>query len=262
MINIVKSILLTAIAIMLPFMAIAENKTISISTGEWPPFISENLKHHGVAARIISESFASQNINVKYGWFPWKRTYNLVKTGSWDASAIWAITPERSKQVLFSDPVIVNKNVLFFSKEKYIDWKSLDDLSGLVIGATNGYFNGQEFEQAEKSGLITVERTSIESNNFKKLAAHRLDAVIAEIDTGYDIMHHVLNTEQIESIIVNPKQVSALINHLVISKKLDNAEQLITIFNKGLKELTESGKVDQYLMESRNKLYHQKEKPK
>lgn len=259
MIKIVKSILLIAIAIMLPFMAIAENKTISISTGEWPPFISKNLKHYGVVAHIITESFTSQNIDVEYGWFPWKRTYSNVINRSWDASAVWAITQERSKELLFSDPVVNSKNVMFFNKQSYKDWNSLDDLSGLVIGATNGYFNGHEFEEAEKSGIITVERTSIESNNFKKLAAQHIDAVIAEINTGYDIMHQVLNSEQIESIIVNPKQVSSFNNHLVISKKLDHAEQLILIFNKGLKELTESGKVEQYFMDSRNKLYHKNE---
>jgi polar amino acid transport system substrate-binding protein len=240
---------------MLPLMASAENKTITISTGEWPPFISQNLKHNGVVTRIITESFASQNIDVEYGWFPWKRAYNNVKNGNWDASAIWAITPERSKELLFSDPVIENITVMFFTKESYRDWKTLDDLSGLVIGATNGYFNGLEFEQAEKSGVLTVQRTSIESSNFKKLAAQHIDAVIAEIDTGYDIMHQVLTAEQLESIIVNPKKVSSFNNHLVISKKIDNAEKLISKFNKGLKELTESGKVEQYFMESRNKQY-------
>lgn len=257
MIKIVKCILLNAIAIALPFMANADNKTISISTGEWPPFISEKLKHHGVAARIITESFASRNINVKYGWFPWERAYNNVKNGSWDASAIWAVTPERSKELLFSDPIVKNKHVLFFTAEKHVNWKSFDDLSGLTIGATNGYFNGHEFEEAERNGLITVDRTSIESNNFKKLAANRLDAVIAEIDTGYDIMHQILNAEQVEKIVVNQKAVSSFTNHLVISKKLENAEQLISTFNKGLKQLTESGKVEQYHMESRNGQYQQ-----
>jgi len=235
----------------------AENKAITISTGEWPPFLSEKMKYHGVVARIISESFAQQNIQVTYGWFPWKRTYSNVKNGSWDASAIWAITEDRSRELLFSDPVIENKTVLFFRKDSYIDWTSYEDLSGIVIGATNGYFNGIEFDKAEKSGLITVERTSTESHNFKKLAANRIDAVVAEIDTGYEIMHRLLKPKQIESIIVSPHKIASFTNHLVISKKIKNGEELLSKFNKGLKQLTENGKVDQYLIESRNGLYNQ-----
>lgn len=257
MIRIIKQLLLTGITLALPIIAHSENKTITVSTGEWPPFLSENLKHHGVAARIIEESFASQNIHVQYGWFPWKRAYHNVRVGSWDASAIWAVTPQRSTEVLFSDPVIQNHTVLFFRKNNVIDWQSYEDLSGLIIGATNGYFNGVEFEQAEKRGLITVERTSIESSNFKKLESKRLDAVIAEIDTGYYIMQQIFNAEQIESIVVSPNHVASFSNHLVISKEIENAEDLISAFNKGLKQLTKSGKVDQYLKESRNGQYQQ-----
>ncbi|MEH6448423.1 MAG: ABC transporter substrate-binding protein [Oleispira sp.] len=230
---------------------------ISITTGEWPPFLSQKLKYNGVAARIIDESFALQDITVKYGWFPWKRAYSNMQNGSWDASAIWAITPERSKDLLFSDPVIEAKTVFFFHKDSFKNWTTFEDLSGLIIGATDGYFNGKEFEQAEKDGLITIERTTVESHNFKKLAAHRLDAVIAEVDTGYDIIHNLLTPKQRESIKVSTKMVSSFLNHLVISKQSENAEQLISSFNKGLKELTENGKVEQYLKESRNGLYHQ-----
>ena len=114
-----------------------------------------------------------------------------------------------------------------------------------------------EFDKAEKSGLITVDRTSTESHNFKKLAANRIDAVVAEIDTGYEIMHRLLKPEQVESIIVSPQKIASFSNHLVISKKIKNGEELLSTFNKGLKQLTESGKVDQYIMESRNGLYNQ-----
>ena len=249
-------ILLTiAIALILPTTAISDDKTITISTGEWPPFISESFKHHGIATRIISESFALQDIKVEYSWFPWKRTYNNVKTGDWDASAIWAITPEREKDVLFSDPIIRNTTVLFFNKDKYRDWNSFEDLSGLVIGATNGYFYGKAFKKAEEQGLIIVERTNTESHNFKKLAANRLDAVAAEVDTGYYIMRGMFDNKEISSVQVNNKAIASFNNHLVISKKLDNAAELITTFNQGLKKLNESGKVNQYLQESREGKY-------
>ena len=70
-------------------------------------------------------------------------------------------------------------------------------------------------------------------------------------------MQKIFNAEQIEAIIVSPKQVSTITNHLVISKNIGNADDLLSKFNKGLKELTKSGKVDRYLKESRNGQYHQ-----
>ncbi len=244
------------LAIVLPNTASSEDRVVQVSTGDWPPFLSKSMKHHGIAARIISESFALEGIRVEYSWFPWQRTYSNVINGISDASAIWAITDERSKELLFSDPIIINTHVLFFNKSKPLNWTSIKELSGLIIGATNGYFYGEEFQQAESSGLITVERTSIESSNFKKLAAGRIDVVIAERDTGYEIMKQVLTAEQIESLDISQKEVASFTNHLVISKKIENGEVLLSTFNKGLKKLIKSGKVEQYLMESRSGLYH------
>ena len=47
-------------------------------------------------------------------------------------------------------------------KEKAIDWQTIDDLKGLKVGATTGYFYGEAFAHAEKAGEITVIRASSE----------------------------------------------------------------------------------------------------
>ena len=33
-------------------------QTVSLTNGEFPPYLSENLKYYGVASRIIAEAFA------------------------------------------------------------------------------------------------------------------------------------------------------------------------------------------------------------
>ena len=77
-------------------------ETVRITTGEFPPFLSENLKHGGVGLRIITEVFDSVGIDVEYGFYPWKRAYALTKEGTWDASATWAHNPEREKLFHYS----------------------------------------------------------------------------------------------------------------------------------------------------------------
>ena len=233
-----------------PVFAGPADKIITISSGEWPPYISENLKFNGIAARIIRDSFALQGYSVEFGWFPWKRTYHNVRTGTWNASAIWAKTEQRSKEVLFSDAVIENNTVLFFRKDSLIDWQSYQDLSSIIIGATDGYFNGNEFKAAENNGTITVELTSSERNNFKKLAANRIDAVVAEVGTGIEIMREIFTLEQQSEIVISKKKISSFSNHLVISKHLKNADKILDLFNQGLRKLKQEGKIEQYVKES------------
>ena len=232
-------------------------ETLKLTNGEWPPFLSKDLNHYGVASHIVEEAFKNKGDDVKYGFFPWKRAFSNAKDGDdWVGSVIWSHSEEREADFLYSAPVIISKQVFFYRKDLEFDWNTYDDLGNYKIGAAIGYFYGEEFQQAESSGLITVERTSIESSNFKKLAASRIDVVIAERDTGYEIMKQVLTAEQIESLDISQKEVASFTNHLVISKKIENGEVLLSTFNKGLKKLIKSGKVEQYLMESRSGLYH------
>ena len=71
--------------------SLSANETIRIANGEWPPYLSKELKHYGVASRIVAEAFALEGVKVKYGFFPWGRAYAVVQRGEWDGSVIWTI---------------------------------------------------------------------------------------------------------------------------------------------------------------------------
>jgi len=69
-----KKVLLTLfLAGIFSFSNVNAEEKIRIATGEYEPFLSENLKHNGVGLRIIREAFALEGGEVEYGWYPWKR---------------------------------------------------------------------------------------------------------------------------------------------------------------------------------------------
>ncbi|MBU2714317.1 hypothetical protein KCG35_25035, partial [Zooshikella sp. WH53] len=41
---------------------VAGSGVVRVATGEWPPYISKNLKHYGVVSHVIKEAFAEENI--------------------------------------------------------------------------------------------------------------------------------------------------------------------------------------------------------
>ena len=45
-------------------------QTVVLSSGEWLPFQSQNLKHGGVVAHIVSEAFKTQDIQVELEYYP------------------------------------------------------------------------------------------------------------------------------------------------------------------------------------------------
>lgn len=60
----------------------AYSKTVSITTGEYPPWTGAALQNNGYVNHIISEAFASVGIETTFIYMPWKRAFEEAKQGS------------------------------------------------------------------------------------------------------------------------------------------------------------------------------------
>ena len=230
-------------------------ETVRITNGEWPPFFSEELKHGGVTSHIVSEAFALEGINVRYGWFPWARALANAKTGDWDASIGWGKTPESEKDFILSDPILEGKIVFFHLKDYSLDWETLDDLKGIKIGAVIGYNYSVEFIEAERAGEITVERIGSEEQNFRKLLSGRIDVFVSNVDVGYAVLNKHFSDEEHDRITYHstPYKINEL--HLLFSRKNKKSYRLLASFNRGLQELKNQGLYDQFYESSRKGEY-------
>ncbi|MBF0225832.1 MAG: transporter substrate-binding domain-containing protein [Desulfobacterales bacterium] len=248
--------LIFTIFIIISISKIAYNEEIvRITNGEWPPYLSEKLKHYGVASHIVTEAFALEGVKVQYGFFPWSRAFDLAEKGEWDGSAIWTWSKEREKEFYISDPVVESGYVFFHLKNLPFDWNNIEDLKGYKIGGTLEYNYGEPFENAEKKGIINVIRIPKDELNFAKLLGKRIDIFPMTLDVGYTILHENYTPEVVSTVTnhLKPLRVDPL--HLLLSKKIPKNKELIILFNNGLKKLREIGKLDEYLDASRRGEY-------
>jgi polar amino acid transport system substrate-binding protein len=114
---------------------------------------------------------------------------------------------------------------------------------------------GAEFQNAEKTGKIEVQRVSDDETNFKKLRSGRIKLFPIIVDVGYDMLHNLFKPEEVSLFKYHPKPVDSATFHLLLSKKVPKNERLIVLFNKGLQRLKDSGKYDQFFEESRRGEY-------
>ena len=142
----------------------AHPAAIRIAIGEWPPYTSEKLNGHGIAAKMISEAFAAAGVKVTYVFYPWNRSLELARRGGIEATATWFESADRRADFHLSDPLFDSKFLLYYLKERPVDWQTIDDLKGLRIGATTGYFYGDAFARAEKAGEITVRASALDQH--------------------------------------------------------------------------------------------------
>lgn len=232
-----------------------DEHTMHIAIGEWPPFVSEDLEHYGLAARIVTEAFAVSDIDVKYRFYPWKRAYLETTQGDQDATAIWTRTPDREGQVRFSDPVLIAEKVFFHLEETDFRWNDVEDLADWRVGATRGYGYGDAFDAAVDDGTVPVEYVNSDKQNFDKLLRGRIDAFPMTKAVGYSILNTQFEPGEAAAVTHDPEVVQQAVFHLLFSKAVDKNERMIEIFNHGLERLREEGKIEQYVSESRQGKY-------
>ena len=228
-------------------ISIAAETSIRITNGEWEPFLSEYCFEYGLASHIVSEAFKLEGIHIKWGFFPWIRSYEITKRGHWDASAVWWPTKETKKHFWISDPVVNTSFVFFYIKGRNFQWKSIEDLKGLHIGFTRGYDYGNEFMTAIKEKRIIVDTTGKDELNFTKLLHGRLDIFPNDPNVGYAQIRNTFKPEEIERFTHHPKEIDTNTLNLIISRRCKKGKYFLEKFNSGLNKLKQSGKIDQML---------------
>ncbi|MEN8200644.1 MAG: transporter substrate-binding domain-containing protein [Thermodesulfobacteriota bacterium] len=227
-----------------------DRNIVRLTTGEWPPYTSSHMAASGIGSQVVSEAFRLAGYEVEYGFFPWKRSYRLAVNGKWDGSIIWQRTPERARKLLFSDPVVMVKNVFFHHKDDPFDWNNLADLKGRRVGTTRGYAYGPDF-RAELARL-QIDRADSDSDliNLNLLLKGRIDVFPIDIHVGHYLIARNFRPGEAELFAFHPRPLTPAPLFLVLAKSLPRSLELVEAFNDGLKKLRQSGRYQEILSEN------------
>lgn len=218
-------------------------QTVTITTGEWSPLISQELSGYGPISTVVKEAFLNKDIEVKFRFVPWKRALREVNIGSSDASSAWRITDERKQKFLFSDSVYENENVFFYLKSTPFNWNTFKDLNNYQIGAVLAYAYSKEFESAENKGVFSVYRVNKETLLVSMLLSGRIHAFPANREVGVNLIRSEV-PEFFNDFAIHPKPLKTKPLSLIF-KKNAHGRALLKTFNEGLKTLKSSGRFEE-----------------
>lgn len=217
-------------------------RQLTISSGEWVPYVSQHLPGGGILAQIVSAAFATEKITVTYQYYPWSRSLMLAQTGAVAGTLPWQHTLERGNYFLYSTTLTYERPVIIsFQPAINQELKSLDDLKGMTVGTIRGYSYGTDFERAAKAGLFKTSQTNSEEQNLRKLLEGRIDAVIADEEVIANIINRLLSPDEISSLKIHNNLMPPAALSLLISLKIDNAENILMRFNRGLAAIKKNG---------------------
>lgn len=156
-------------------------RIVRFAADDWPPFVSPRLPADGMSAAMVSAVFERIGYQVRYEYFPWKRTmqFGLGNPRYAGFMAVWR-TPEREKLCHFSVPVGNTLTVLAYLKDEGAPGVSLQDLGKLRIGTVAGYSNGEQFDAMAARGELKTEEGLNDATNLKKLLIGRYRVIVIE----------------------------------------------------------------------------------
>lgn len=249
---------LLAIIISNPLYALTK---IKLTNGEWPPYLSEHLVDNGFVSAVVREAFKAVDIDVIYGYFPWKRSYYYAKKGMnnngqlWHGSVVWCYSEERAKFFYYSDPVIVEESILYHLKSNPIQWNNIKDLQGLTIGGTSHTIYPL-FEEAQKNNILKLQRAGNYGTLFNRLLAGRIDAIPNTKGVSRYYLYTHYTQEVRDRVTFSPNVFETRVYHLILNKFIPENKKNIKLFNQGMRIIKSDGTYKRLLLQLENGYFY------
>lgn len=222
-----------------------EEKTVTLATLNWAPFLGKDMEDGGFVASVVREAFASQGTTANIRFYPWNRCMALGKAGRVDGViGVW-YNEERAADFYFSESMLTNRKMLFSTTDSNVPtpYSSIRALSGYTIGITKGYTYTEEFDNAD---YLDKDPSPDLTTAFEKLFAQRNDIVIgAYYPALYTIDKDFPMFKQDVRVLKPALKEDPL--YVIFPKALDDGASIRDTFNAGLAAIKENGIFDEIL---------------
>lgn len=209
---------------------------INFDEGNAPFMYSEGGKPKGIYPSLISAAFAKMGTNVQLNAIPWKRALAEADEGKAGVGGIYK-NSARLEKYDFSEAIYQEKLVLYTLKDKTFPFAKLDDLKGKSIAVVRGWSYGDAFDKARADKLFKAEETENDQLNLKKLAAGRVEAVVASPAAADPILKKEGLTDKVVAL---SEPVTTNDTYLIFPKAMNKADLLKT-FNETLQKMKADG---------------------
>jgi polar amino acid transport system substrate-binding protein len=215
----------------------AKPSRLQLTGSLWSPYIDPLRPGGGLAAELVTAALTRGGYETKTSLETWPRAYEGTASGVYDVViSVWK-TPEREKELLFSEPYLLNDIVLFSQKGRTLPFKGLDDLVGFTIGVENQFAYGGGFD--ERADLKRVVNNSL-IENLLLLRRGKIDLVIGDRWSLYYALTTFMpdSAQEIEML---PNALVRRALHMGVSRQRGDAAKIVADFNRELEAMNKDG---------------------
>lgn len=211
---------------------------------EFEHTVNGKTEYAGVDIDLAKKIAKDNNLKLKIVNMSFDSLLGALKTGKIDIIISgMTSTPERKKQVDFSDSYMMTKNIMLVKKGKVSEYKDIKDFNNKKVGAQKG-------TEQEKIAQTEIENASITSLSrlpdvILALKSGKVEGAVVEkpVAEAYlkqnpklGISNVKFNEEEKDTVIAVPK----------------DSPKLLSQINKTIKEVKDKGLIDKYMTNAAN----------
>ncbi|HFQ1506118.1 TPA: ABC transporter permease subunit [Staphylococcus aureus] len=211
---------------------------------EFEHTVNGKTEYAGVDIDLAKKIAKDNNLKLKIVNMSFDSLLGALKTGKIDIIISgMTSTPERKKQVDFSDSYMMTKNIMLVQKDKVNEYKDIKDFNNKKVGAQKG-------TEQEKIAQTEIENASITSLSrlpdvILALKSGKVEGAVVEkpVAEAYlkqnpklGISNVKFNEEEKDTVIAVPK----------------DSPKLLSQINKTIKEVKDKGLIDKYMTNAAN----------
>ena len=211
---------------------------------EFEHTVNGKAEYAGVDIDLAKKIAKDNNLKLKIVNMSFDSLLGALKTGKIDIIISgMTSTPERKKQVDFSDSYMMTKNIMLVKKDKVNEYKDIKDFNNKKVGAQKG-------TEQEKIAQTEIENASITSLSrlpdvILALKSGKVEGAVVEkpVAEAYlkqnpklGISNVKFNEEEKDTVIAVPK----------------DSPKLLSQINKTIKEVKDKGLIDKYMTNAAN----------
>jgi polar amino acid transport system substrate-binding protein len=223
-------------------------REISIATLEWPPNISSTLPGYGLNSALVKAAFEAAGHTVNIQFMPWTRALKDGLDGRSDVVMGAYYNKDRANKYIYSD-LIYHVDVGLIARPGLAkkSYESLQEMVPYKIGITRSYTNSEEFDAARYLRKYIAATPVL---NVRKLYRKRIDMAVMSFDTfRYEAEKEGFCPDRV-TFVQPPLERHGL--YIMGSKNIQDGQEIINDFNKGLKTIRANGTFDKILKTYRN----------
>lgn len=211
---------------------------------EFEHTVNGKTEYAGVDIDLAKKIAKDNNLKLKIVNMSFDSLLGALKTGKIDIIISgMTSTPERKKQVDFSDSYMMTKNIMLVKKDKVSEYNDIKDFNNKKVGAQKG-------TEQEKIAQTEIENASITSLSrlpdvILALKSGKVEGAVVEkpVAEAYlkqnpklGISNVKFNEEEKDTVIAVPK----------------DSPKLLSQINKTIKEVKDKGLIDKYMTNAAN----------